>query len=83
MHGPTILGYFIVLNNHVFYAVLTHDFFCTIRLRSNSLHTSFTSSLLLHSDNHKITDPQIIDHISQKIIFFYDRTNYRSGSSRV
>ena len=46
-------------NNHVFYVVWTHDFFCTIELRSNNLHPSSTSSLLLPPDNHKITYPQI------------------------
>ena len=58
-----------VLHNHVFYTISTHEFFCTKRLRSNSLHTSSTSSLLLLLDNHKITDPQITSHISQKTIF--------------
>jgi len=33
--------------------------FFIIELRSNSLHPSSTSSLLLPSDNRKITDPQI------------------------
>jgi len=61
----------------VFYTISTHEFFYILRLRSNNLHPSSISSLLLPSDNHKITNPQIIDHISQKIIFFYGRTNYR------
>ena len=33
-----------LLRNHVFYVVLTHDFFCTIGLRSNSLNPSSTPS---------------------------------------
>ena len=45
------------------------NFFYTIELRSNNLHSSSTSSLLLPSNNHK---SQI--HVSQEIIFFYGRT---------
>ena len=63
--------------NHVFYTIIIYEFFYTIRLRSNSLNSSSMFSLLLPSDNHKITDPQITNHISQKTIFFYGRTNYR------
>ena len=70
-----------LLHNNVFYIILTHEFFCTIRLRSNSLHLFSTSSLLLPSDNHNIIDLHITDHISQKIIFFYGRTNHRAVGS--
>ena len=35
----------VYLHNHVFYVVSTHEFFCIIGLRSNSLHPSSTSSL--------------------------------------
>ena len=40
-------------NNHVFYTVLTHEFFYTIELRSNSLHPP---------DNHKSQDHRSTDH---------------------
>ena len=51
----------------MFYAVSTYEFFCTVELKSNSLHPLSTSSLLLPPDffylqtitNHKITDQQI------------------------
>ena len=50
-------------HNHVFYIILTHEFFYTIRLRSYSLYPYSTSSFFLPSDNHKITDPQITRNI--------------------
>ena len=49
----------------MFYTISTHDFFCIIRLRSNNLHPSSTSSLLLPPDNYKITYPYITYHIKQ------------------
>ena len=66
-------------NNHVFYAVSTHEFFCTIELRSNSLHPSSTFNLQPSSISRQsqITRSQI--HRSQETIFFYGRTNHSRG----
>ena len=66
----------------MFYAVLTHEFFCTIELRSNSLHPPSTSSLQPSSTSRQsqITRSQI--HRSQEKKIFYARTNHRSQRRR-
>ena len=68
----------------MFYAVSTHEFFCTIELRSNSLHPPSTSSLQPSSTSRQsqITGSQI--HKSQETIFSIERqiTDRRGGGTR-
>ena len=65
-----------ILHNHVFYAVLTHEFFSTIGLRSNNLHRSSISSLQPSSTSRQSQITR--SHIIRNKKFFYRRTNHRS-----